>query len=103
MTRKLTITVSEAVYNGLHRTVAPEDMGAAYREMAADEERSKEALEWSESLIVDSSNAEPNALWPVQNATRKRRFRTRAVIVESSSSQIHQSRSSPKACTVAGG
>ena len=78
MQRKLTITVSEAVYEGLHRTVGrrrisqfierlvrphvvPEDIEAAYREMAADQTREPEALEWSEGLIGDSSLAEPHA------------------------------------------
>ena len=72
MSRKLTITVSEAVYDGLHRTigrrrisqfieklarphVVPEEMEAAYREMAADQTREREALEWSEGLIPDAS------------------------------------------------
>ena len=77
MNRKLTITVSEAVYEGLHRRigrrrisqfierlarphVVPEDIEASYWEMAADEAREKEALEWSEGLIADSSLAEPH-------------------------------------------
>jgi len=71
MTRKLTITVSEEVYEGLHRTigrrrisrfieklarphVVPQDMEAAYREMAADAVREQEALEWSEGVVADS-------------------------------------------------
>ena len=70
MTHKLTITVSEEVYQGLHRIVGhrrisqfldklarphvvPVDMEAAYREMAADEAREREALEWSEGVIGD--------------------------------------------------
>ena len=78
MNRKLTITVSEAVYEGLHRTigrrrisqfieklarphVVPQNVEAAYQEMAADQAREKEALEWSEGLIVDSSLTEPHA------------------------------------------
>jgi predicted CopG family antitoxin len=78
MTRKLTITVSEAVYEGLHRTVGrrrisqfieklarphvvPQDIEAAYREMAADQAREDEALAWSEGLIADSSPTEPHA------------------------------------------
>jgi predicted CopG family antitoxin len=72
MNRKLTITVSEAVYEGLHRTIGRrrisqfierlarphvvlQDMEASYREMAADEAREQEALEWSEGLIGDAS------------------------------------------------
>jgi hypothetical protein len=71
MNRKLTITVSESVYEGLHRTigkrrisqfieklarphVVPLDTEAAYREMAADDARERDALEWSEGLIGDS-------------------------------------------------
>jgi hypothetical protein len=71
VTRKLTITLSEAVYEGLHRTVGrrrisqfieklarphvvPDDMEASYRDMAADQVREREALEWSEGVISDS-------------------------------------------------
>ena len=78
MKRKLTITVSEAVYEGLHRTigrrrisqfieklarphVVPRDIEASYRDMAADESREQDALEWSEALIADSSHPEPHA------------------------------------------
>jgi predicted CopG family antitoxin len=78
MNRKLTITVSEAVYEGLHRTigrrrisqfierlarphVVPQDIEAAYRDMAADHAREQEALEWSEGLIADSAFTEPHA------------------------------------------
>ena len=77
MSKKLTITVSEAVYEGLHRTVGrrkisqfieelarphvgshgvPEDIEVSYRDMAADQAREQEALEWSEGLIADSSS-----------------------------------------------
>jgi predicted CopG family antitoxin len=71
MNRKLTITVSEAVYEGLHRTIGKrrisqfierlarplvvlEDIEAAYREMAADDARERDATEWSEGVIGDS-------------------------------------------------
>jgi predicted CopG family antitoxin len=71
MNRKLTITVSEAVYQGLHRKigrrrisqfierlarphVVPDDMEAAYCEMAADEARERDAMEWVEGLVGDS-------------------------------------------------
>ena len=70
MAKKLTITVSEDVYAGLHRVVGRgrisrfldnlarphvvnPDIEEAYRKMAADEERESEALEWSEGLIRD--------------------------------------------------
>ncbi len=75
MQKKLTITVSEEVYQGLHRVIGPrrishfietlvrphvieQDLDAAYREMAADEEREAEALEWAEALIGDVANEE---------------------------------------------
>ena len=70
MSKKLTITVSEEVYAGLHRVIGrrkisrfieaiarphviAQDLEAAYREMAADESQEAEALEWSEGLIGD--------------------------------------------------
>ena len=79
MNRKLTITVSEAVYEGLHRTigrrrisqfieklarphVVPRDIEASYRDMATDQAREQEALEWSEALIADSSLPEPHCV-----------------------------------------
>ena len=34
-----------------------EDLAAAYREMAADEEREREALEWSEGLLGDVADS----------------------------------------------
>lgn len=70
MHKKLTITVDEQVYDGLHRVVGrqkishfietlvrphvvPEDLTAAYREMAADERREAEAGEWAEATLGD--------------------------------------------------
>lgn len=70
MTRKLTITVSEEVYEGLHAKigagrisrfidrlarphVVENELDAAYEAMAADSEREADALEWAESLIGD--------------------------------------------------
>ena len=70
MQKKLTITVDEAVYDGLYRVVGPrrisrfieslvrphvvrDDLASRYAEMAADEEREREASEWSESLLQD--------------------------------------------------
>ncbi len=70
MQRKLTITVDEEVYAGLHAVVGRRrisrflnDLARAhvvqrgleegYRAMAADEEREREALEWAEGLIGD--------------------------------------------------
>ena len=70
MQKKLTITVDEQVYNGLHSVVGSRKISqfieslvrphvikhsleAAYREMALDEAREAEALQWSESTIGD--------------------------------------------------
>ena len=70
MTKKLTLTISDEVYEGLHRVigrrrisrfidglarphVVDADLDPAYREMAAQEEAQAEALEWSEALIGD--------------------------------------------------
>lgn len=65
--KKLTITVERPVYEGLHALigrgrisaflnnlarpyVVEEDLVNAYAEMAQDEQRESEALEWSENL-----------------------------------------------------
>jgi predicted CopG family antitoxin len=70
MRKKLTITVDEEVYHGLHRVVGrrrisrflnelakphvvDEALEEGYRAMAADEERERDAIEWSETLISD--------------------------------------------------
>ncbi len=70
MIRKLTITIDDAVYEGLYRRVGKrrisrflEDLArphvtdsgleAAYLEMAADEGREAEAAEWVENLAGD--------------------------------------------------
>ena len=70
MQKKLTITVDEHVYQGLHRIigrrrisrfieslvrphVVEEELSAAYREMAQEEERETEALEWAETTMMD--------------------------------------------------
>ncbi|MES0361553.1 MAG: addiction module antitoxin [Anaerolineales bacterium] len=73
MQKKLTITIDEEVYQGLYSVVGPRkisrfienlvrphvlipDMEAAYQEMAEDEEREAEALEWAESTLGDVSD-----------------------------------------------
>jgi hypothetical protein len=73
MRRKLTITVEEEVYDGLHRVigrrrisrflsdlarphVVPDDLEEGYRAMAADEEHEREALEWIEGVIADADD-----------------------------------------------
>jgi hypothetical protein len=70
MTKKLTITVDDEVYAGLHGVigrrrisrflndlarphVAPGELASGYRAMAADEEREREAAEWVEGLAGD--------------------------------------------------
>jgi len=70
MHRKLTITVDEAVYQGLHEVVGRQrisqfiedlvrphvlhpDLLEAYRAMAADEAREAEAHEWTEATYRD--------------------------------------------------
>jgi len=73
MQKKLTITVDERVYEGLHKVVGRrrisrfiedlvrpyvlrQDLEAAYQEMGRDEVRESEALEWSEATIGDVSD-----------------------------------------------
>jgi predicted CopG family antitoxin len=70
MARKLTITVEDEVYEGLHRVigarrisrflndlarphVTAQDLIDGYRAMAADEEYEREAQEWVENLTGD--------------------------------------------------
>lgn len=70
MRKKLTITIDEQVYKGLHEVIGrrkisqfiedlvrphvlSEDLEAAYQEMAANEMREAEALEWAEATIGD--------------------------------------------------
>lgn len=74
MHKKMTITLDEAVYNGLFRVVGrrkisqfledlarphvlQEDLASAYQAMAMDTEREQEALEWSNALIGDAADA----------------------------------------------
>jgi len=71
MQRKLTITVSDEVYRGLHQTVGRGEISrfieslvrphvvsnaellADYQAMAADQEREQDALEWIEAAPDD--------------------------------------------------
>lgn len=70
MTRKLTITIDDEVYEGLYRRVGrrrisrflemlarphvvDDDLENAYRTMAEDELREAEAEEWSEGTVGD--------------------------------------------------
>ena len=73
MRKKLTITLDEQVYEGLHDVVGRRrisrfiedlvrphvlspDLEAAYKEMAEDEAREREALEWAEVTVGDVSD-----------------------------------------------
>ena len=74
MQKKLTITVNQDVYEGLHKVIGRHhisrfiedlvrphvigtDLEAGYQAMAADEAREAEALEWSEATIGDVADA----------------------------------------------
>jgi hypothetical protein len=74
MSKKLTITLDELVYEGLHSVigrrrisrfieslarphVVAEDLEAGYRRMASDEAREAEALEWAEGTCGDVPDA----------------------------------------------
>lgn len=70
MAKKLTITVEDEVYEGLYKVIGRRrisrflndlarphvnrrELAAAYRAMAADEEREREAAEWVANLTGD--------------------------------------------------
>jgi hypothetical protein len=70
MSKKLTITVDDEVYVGLHSVIGrrrisrflndlarphvlPGDLAEGHKAMAADEEREREATEWVENLTGD--------------------------------------------------
>jgi len=70
MQKKLTVTIDEEVYEGLREVIGPgkisrfiedlvrphvikKELYAAYKEMAADEVRESEALEWVEATFGD--------------------------------------------------
>jgi predicted CopG family antitoxin len=70
MQKKLTVTIDEEVYEGLREVIGPrkisrfiedlvrphvtkKDLYVAYEEMAADEIRESEALEWAEATFGD--------------------------------------------------
>jgi predicted CopG family antitoxin len=74
MHKKMTITIDEEVYDALYRVIGKgnisqfleslarphvlqEDLTSAYQAMAADHEREKAALEWSNGLIGSVSDA----------------------------------------------
>ncbi len=70
MQKKLTVTIDEEVYDGLREVIGPrkisrfiedlvrphvikKEIYAAYREMADDQVRESEALEWAEATFGD--------------------------------------------------
>ncbi len=70
MQKKLTVTIDEEVYEGLRQVIGPrkisrfiedlvrphvikKELYAAYEEMAGDEVRESEALEWADSTFGD--------------------------------------------------
>ena len=70
MQKKLTITINEEIYEGLHKIIGrgnisqfiesllrphvlDSDLDKEYKRMAADKTREDQALEWSENLIGD--------------------------------------------------
>jgi hypothetical protein len=74
MTRKLTISIDDRVYDGLHAVIGRGNIGkfledlarpfvvadglaAAYIEMSADEAREAEADKWCEALAADGLDA----------------------------------------------
>ena len=73
MQKKLTITVDEKVYEGLHKTIGPRKISkfveelvrphvvrpsleSAYAEMARDKKREEDAIEWAESTFKDTAH-----------------------------------------------
>ena len=49
MAKQLTMSVNDEAYQRLHA-----DLEAAYTEMAADEQREREATEWADALTSDA-------------------------------------------------
>lgn len=75
MRKKLTITIDEEVYEGLHQIIGRRrisrfvetlvrphvlqpDLEQAYAEMALDEEREAGAAEWAEATVGDAFDAQ---------------------------------------------
>lgn len=73
MQKKLTITIDEEVYEGLHKNIGPRkisryiqevirphvvrpNLDSAYAEMARDKRREKDAEEWAEITFLDVAN-----------------------------------------------
>ncbi len=75
MQKKLTVTIDEKVYAGLHKVIGrrkisrfveglvrphviKHELESAYAQMARDTRREKEALEWAEGTFGDTTDAE---------------------------------------------
>ncbi len=73
MQKKLTITINEEIYFGLHKVIGPRkisrfvedlvrphvvkhELESAYAAMAKDKDREEEALEWAEATLGDSAH-----------------------------------------------
>jgi predicted CopG family antitoxin len=73
MQKKLTLTVDEEVYEGLHKTIGPRkiskfieglvrphvvrpNLELAYSQMSKDKKRETEALEWAEVTLKDMAH-----------------------------------------------
>jgi hypothetical protein len=73
MQKKLTITIDQEVYEGLHRTIGPRkisrfvedlvrphvvrpNLESEYAEMSKDKKREKEALTWAENTFRDTTH-----------------------------------------------
>ena len=90
MQKKLTITLDEKVYHGLHRVIGRGNIGqfieslirshvvdsgleSAYSQMAQDEEREAVALEWAEATVGDVSHeTRRSVVGKLRTVTRRR-------------------------------
>jgi hypothetical protein len=86
--KKLTITLDARVYEGLHAVIGrrrisrfievlvrPHVLGktldAAYREMARDEAREAEALDWAEAMVGDVAEGAKRTARPARGKRRR--------------------------------
>ena len=73
MQKKLTITIDEEVYEGLHKAIGPRkiskfieeivrphvvrpNLESSYSQMSKDERREAEALDWAETIFKDMTH-----------------------------------------------
>jgi hypothetical protein len=90
MPKKLTITVDEKIYAGLHDVIGrrhisqfieslvrphvlDEDLEAAYRQMAQDEDREAEALAWIEGTLGEITDEARRSVVGKLRTSRRRR------------------------------